>query len=122
MNEGILLRLKRFKDSEAKIVELEEGVSNQNEATVNALGYIDRSTHQANMKKAGRVGTIIADDLHTGQRIRISPGRMTQEQRARHWVFQAGCLSRICKYRFFDYGVIDQPRFATFQAFLDGQP
>ena len=122
LNEGILLRIKRFKDSEAKIVGLEEGVANLNEATKDALGYTERSTHQANMRKANRVGTIIGEDLHTGQTIRISPGRMTQEQRARHWVFQSGCLTRVCKYRFFDYGVIDQPRFATFQAFLDGQP
>jgi len=122
LNEQILLRLKRFRDGEALITGLEEGKINDNEAVTNALGYIERSTHQANMRKAGRVGTILATDLSTGDPLRLSPGRMTADQRIRHWAMPAGCVMRQCRYKCFDYGSIDAPRFATFQSFLDGQP
>jgi DNA ligase-1 len=120
LNEQILLRLKRFRDGEAIITGLEEGKINDNEAITNSMGYIERSTHQANMRKAGRVGTILATDLSNGQALRISPGRMTAEQRIRYWGMPNTILMRHCRYKCFDYGSIDAPRFATFQAFLDG--
>lgn len=122
LNEQILLRLKRFRDGEAIITGLEEGKINDNEATVNALGYIERSTHQANMRKAGRIGTLLGTDLANGQALRISPGKMTADQRARGWAMPHTVVMRQCRYKCFDYGAIDAPRFATFQSFLDGQP
>jgi DNA ligase-1 len=122
LNEQILLRLKRFRDGEAIITGLEEGKINDNEAVTNSLGYIERSTHQANMRKAGRVGTLLATDLQTGDHLRLSPGKLTAELRIRYWGMPSTILMRQCKYKAFDYGAIDAPRFATFQAFLDGQP
>lgn len=122
LNEQILLRLKRFRDGEAIVRDIEEGKVNGNEATTNALGYIERSTHQANMRKAGRVGTLLCDDVANGERLRISPGRLTADQRIRYWALPGSIVGRAIKYKCFDYGAIDAPRFATFQAFLDGQP
>jgi DNA ligase-1 len=122
LNEQILLRLKRIRDGEAIVRDIEEGKVNGNEATTNALGYTERSTHQSGMRKAGRVGTLLCDDLANGERLRISPGRLTADQRIRYWALPGSIVGRAIKYKCFDYGAIDAPRFATFQAFLDGQP
>jgi DNA ligase-1 len=122
LNEQILLRIKRFRDGEAVVLDIEEGKINNNEAIVNALGYIERQTLQANMKRAGRVGTLICQDLATGDKMRISPGRMTQDMRVRYWTFPTLLLNQKIKYKCFDYGAIDAPRFATFQSFLGVAP
>src|SRR5690606_8348078 len=41
--EGWMLKLKRFKDSEAEVIGVEEEMHNGNEAKVNALGLTERS-------------------------------------------------------------------------------
>jgi DNA ligase-1 len=118
LNEQILLRVKRFRDGEARVVDIEEGRINGNEAKLDNLGYTERSTKQENMLPGARVGTLICEDLVTGQRLRISPGRMNHEERHRYWAFPDSILQRTIKYKVFDYGSIDAPRFATFQGFV----
>jgi DNA ligase-1 len=120
-NDGILRKLKRFRDGEATVTAVLEGVQNQNPATLDDLGYTTRSTHAANMVGAGRVGTIIANDLATGAQLNISPGRLTHAQRQKYFLMPQMIIGRVVKYKAFDYGAIDAPRFVTFQAFLDGQ-
>jgi DNA ligase-1 len=122
LNEQILLRLKRFRDGEAIVIDIEEGKINDNEIAMSPLGYAKRSTHQANMRRANRVGTLICSDIATGERLRVSPGRMTAEQRNRYWVFPALIIDKQIKYKCFDYGAIDTPRFPTFQGFLGVTP
>jgi hypothetical protein len=36
-------------------------------------------------------------------------------------MMQHEIMGRIIKYKTFDYGAIDAPRFTTFQAFVDGR-
>lgn len=118
LNEQILLRLKRFRDGEAVVVDIEEGKINNNVATLDSLGYTERSTHKANMAPGGRVGTIIAIDTETGQKLRISPGRMSHDERVKCWTFPALIVGKTIKYKTFDYGAIEFPRFTTFQGFI----
>jgi DNA ligase-1 len=120
--DGILRKMKRFRDGEATVTGILEGVTNNNEATQDDLGYTTRSTHKANMAGAGRVGTILGDDLKTGQALNISPGRMTHFYRQKYFMMPHEIVGRVIKYKTFDYGAIDAPRFSTFQAFVDGRP
>jgi DNA ligase-1 len=115
--EGIIWKLKRFRDGEAMVMDLAEGVINNNEATFDALGHLKRSNHQENKVNAGRVGTIIAHDLVTGQPMQISPGRMTMDMRHHYWMHPSELVGKIIKYKTFDYGTLNVPRFSTFQAF-----
>jgi DNA ligase-1 len=117
LNEGILAKLKRFRDGEAIVIGIEEGVTNNNEATLDALGRTKRSNHQDNKVGAGRVGTIIARCIETGQELQVSPGRMTHVDREFFWVHPEKLMGRTIKYKTFDYGALDAPRFSTFQAF-----
>jgi len=121
-NDGLLRKLKRFRDGEATVTGIEEGVQNNNQATLDDLGYTTRSTHAANMLGAQRVGTILGRCHSTGADLRISPGRMTHVQRQKYFQMPHMIVGRVIKYKTFDYGAIDAPRFTTFQAFLDGQP
>jgi DNA ligase-1 len=55
-NDGILIKLKRFEDSEAVIREVEELYHNENAADKDAFGRTKRSTAQENLVAAGTLG------------------------------------------------------------------
>ena len=117
LREGALIKFKRFTDGEGIVVSIEEGVHNHNEAEVDALGRSRRSQHSANMVPNGRVGTLFVQDLKTNETVQVSPGKMTHDQRAYFLKNPTAIVGEVVKYKWFDYGVVDAPRFATFQAF-----
>lgn len=115
--EAIIWKYKRFTDGEAKIEYVVEGMRNNNVAKTNELGYRERSTHQDNMVPSGMIGTIVARDLVTNELMDISPGKMDHDDRIR--LLHAGLTGKIVKYKVFNYGRVNAPRFATFQGFRD---
>lgn len=118
-NEGILWKLKRFVDGELLVTSIVEGQSNQNPATRDATGAIERGTKAEFMVPNGQVGTIIGKDLATGQIMEISPGKMTHDKRQYYFQHPQELAGKIVKYKAFAYGAVDAPRFATFQGFRD---
>ena len=116
-NDQLLWKFKRFRDGEALVTGIEEGVHNTNEQTADAFGNSKRSHHQDGMVLSGRVGTILATDWSTGQQLRISPGEMTQEDRAYYWQHQDKLVGHVITFKTFDYGALNVPRFSTFKAF-----
>jgi len=115
-NDQILWKFKRFSDGEAIVTGLEEGVSNNNPQTVDALGHSKRSHQQDGMVAAGRVGTILATNVSTGQQLRVSPGEMTVEDRIYYWNNPTELVGKTITIKWFDYGILNQPRFCTFKA------
>jgi DNA ligase-1 len=113
--------LKRFRDGEAVVLCLEEGVVNNNEVKRTPLGYSERSNHQANKLKSGKVGTIIGKDLKTQETLLISPGKMTHSEREYYWDNPQALIDKIIKYKTFDYGALNTPRFSTYQAFRSAE-
>jgi len=118
-SEHSLFKFKRFRDGEAIVTGIEEGVINQNAAERDALGQSKRSSHTANLKPAGRVGTILGTDLVSGEYLNISPGRMTYDMRQFYFEHPEKLIGAIVKYKSFDYGSLDAPRFTTYQAHRD---
>jgi DNA ligase 1 len=118
-NDQLLWKFKRFSDTEAIVTKLEEGVSNNNIKTVDALGLSKRSHHQDGMVNAGRVGTILATVIDTGMQLRVSPGNMTAEDRVYYWNRPTEIVGKTITVKYFEYGMKDQPRFSTFKAFRD---
>jgi DNA ligase-1 len=125
--EGGLLRIKRFIEEEAVVVAVEEGQTNLNEAQRNELGYVERSTHQANMVPNGMVGTLrcrVVKDvesggklvLQAGQEITVAAGCMPHEDRDRFLKKPELILGHTIKFQFFPKGIKDKPRFPTFQS------
>lgn len=110
-----LLRKKQFQIDEALVTGVEEGQTNLNEAVRDARGYIERSTHKANMVPNGKVGTLLCIDLKTKKPIRVSAGRMNHDERERYLREPHLIINQIIKYQNFAHGVKDAPRQATFQ-------
>jgi DNA ligase-1 len=115
-SEHSLFKFKRFRDGEAIVTGIEEGTVNENAAERDALGQSKRSSHQANLKPAGRVGTILGVDIVSGEDLNISPGRMTHDMRHYYFEHPEKLIGSIIKYKSFDYGSLDAPRFTTYQA------
>lgn len=125
VREGGLLRIKQFIESEAIVLAIVEGESNQNEAQVNELGLQFRSSHQENMVPNGLVGSLTCQALQTikdrgrvvieeGQIITVSPGNMSHDLRKYYFENQQELLQKIIKFKFFPKGIKDKPRFPTF--------
>lgn len=114
--EGYLWKGKRFRDGEATVVRFEEAEQNTNEATKDELGRTKRSSAKAGKVAKGMVGTIVGKDTKTGEELRIGPGRLTEKMRKQLWSERAQHEgATVVKYRVFDYGAKDTPRFPTCQ-------
>lgn len=118
--EGYLLKLKRFADSEAVVIGVEELMHNANEATLDELGYTKRSSHQDGKVPMGTLGALKVRDLCTGIEFNIGTG-YTAAQRAALWALwlAGGLVGKIAKYKHFEIGVKDAPRFPVFLGFRD---
>ena len=69
--EGWLLKIKRFDDAEAVILETYEGMSNQNEAQRDAFGRTKRSSAQAGKIGRGELGGFVVRIPETGVEFRL---------------------------------------------------
>ena len=113
VKEGALLKLKRFSDSEAHILGMEPLLRNHNEPTKNALGHTERSSHIYNKVADDLLGALNVKDIHTGVEFSIGSG-FTEEQRREIWNKQVELIGSIVKYKYFEIGVKDKPRFPIF--------
>jgi DNA ligase-1 len=109
VNEGYLLKVKRFEDSEAEVIGFEEEMFNGNEAEVNELGRTKRSTAQAGLVGKDTLGAFLVRDLVTGIEFSIGTG-LTAEQRRDAWANRDTLMGSVRKYKFFPVGVKDKPR------------
>ena len=113
--EGSIYKFKRFFDTEAEVVEYEEGERNLNEQTRKPDGSSQRSTKKAGKVGAGILGTIVGRDLETGRQVRVSPGVLTHEQRVDEWRMRELRVGRIFTYKSFASVDGTAPRFPTFK-------
>ena len=116
--EGILLKLKRYADSEAVVTGFTELMHNDNEATEDALGHTSRTTHKDNMVGMDIMGALVVEDMKTKIKFQIGTG-FSQEQRKLIWENRNNLKGKIVKYKHFEVGVKDAPRFPVFIGFRD---
>lgn len=109
VNTAELLKLKRFEDSEAEILDYYEEMHNANKAKKNAFGRTERSSHQENLVGKGTLGGIVVRDLSTGVEFSIGTG-FDSVDRAALWANRGKLKGQIIKYKFFPVGVKDKPR------------
>ncbi len=113
LREGYLLKLKRFEDSEARVVGLQELLRNGNEAVTNLLGRTERSSVKSGLTAGGTLGALIVQDLETGIQFGIGTG-FSQAQRDAIWAERDTWEGRIVKYRHQPVGKKDAPRFPSY--------
>ena len=110
VKEGTLLKLKQFSDAEGKIIGFEELMHNENEATINALGLTERSTHKDNKRASGMLGAFVVQSLENPDITFKCGTGLTEQQRNDYWADQDQLLGQLLKYKFFDFGIKTAPR------------
>lgn len=112
--QGWLLKLKRFKDSEARIVGFVEQMENTNEATKDELGRTKRSHHKAGKVGKGTLGKFVVVEVGNAPwkgEFRVSTGKgLTAKLRQEIWDNQGDWLGGIISYKYQDIGSMDAPR------------
>lgn len=115
--EGILMKVKRFTDGEAKIVGFNEAMHNTNEAKLNELGTKERSHKKEGLIGKGMLGALMVV-TEEGVNFEIGTG-FTEAQRIEFWKTRKSLLGKIVKYKSQEVGVKIRPRFPVFHGFRD---
>lgn len=116
--EGYLLKLKRFSDAEAIVVNKEEFMHNGNEATKDAFGYTERSSHKANLSAMGTLGALLMQ-MPCGTEFKIGTG-FTREQRQLIWD-DPDLIGKIVTYKYQELTPAGVPRFPVFKGFRNSE-
>jgi len=111
LNQGYLIALKRFEDCEGEVYGFQELLSNQNEATINELGYTERSSHKANKVPMDTLGALLVRT--DGVEHKIGTG-FSAADRKWIWCNQHLFLGKIAKYKKQATGGYDKPRIPVF--------
>lgn len=113
--EQYMLKVKRFEDSEALVLDWVEEMFNGNEATKDNLGRTKRSKAQAGLVGKGTMGALQVRDLKTGVEFEIGTGFTAADRLKTDWQGQ------IVKYKFFPVGVKDKPRHPVYLGLRDAR-
>lgn len=117
LKEGILLKLKQFQQEEAYVLGFEERMHNANEATRDALGRIERSSHKENMIGRGDLGALLVRCPKSLMEFSIGSG-FSDAERREIWDNREKYLGQVVTYKFMAHGGFDKaPRFPTFKGF-----
>ncbi|MAD98742.1 MAG: putative DNA ligase [Prokaryotic dsDNA virus sp.] len=119
--KGELIKLKRFADAEGVIVACHEEMHNANPATINELGYTEHSGHKENLIGKGTLGAFeVKHNVKnlTSEFVRIGTG-LSAQQRQLFWEKRSELIGKIVKFKYFEVGVKDAPRFPVFLGFRD---
>lgn len=115
--EQYLVKMKRFQTSEARVISVEEEYGNDNPASLNALGYAERSSHQSHMRGKNRLGALMCE-TPAGVQFRIGTG-FSEVERINHWNNKSNIIGRIAQYKHQPHGAAEKPRIPVFLGFRD---
>jgi DNA ligase-1 len=119
--EGFLLKVKRFVDTEAVILDTYERLENTNEATKDALGHTVRSSHKDGKVGHGDLGGFDVAGLEGEYKdVQFSVGTGLQgAERISLWKIRDTLVGKIIKVKYFASGSKERPRFPVFLGFRD---
>lgn len=109
MKQQGMMKLKRFTDSEAEILEVIEERENTNEKVTNELGRSKRSSHAAGKIGKDTAGGFRVRDITSGVEFDIGSG-LSDEDGRYYWTNRKTVVGRVIKYKSFLVGVKDKPR------------
>lgn len=109
LNQGWMIKLKRFIDGEARVLNYIELFHNTNEAKLNELGYSTRSHHAAGKVGGDTLGALQVVDIKTGVEFEIGTG-FDAAERKRIWDNRETSHEYLVKYKYFPIGMKDKPR------------
>jgi DNA ligase-1 len=101
---------------EAEILSVVELEHNMNEATTNALGLTERSSHKGNKVAGATMGALAVRCLSTGVEFHIGTG-FSARDREWFWNNKDNVAGKIVTYNHFAVGRKDLPRFPSYKGF-----
>ena len=116
LKQGWLLKVKFFLQDEFEVVGFEERMHNENVATLNELGYTERSTHKENLKPMNTLGSLVLKYGET--EFRCGTG-FSDVQRKEIWENKGEYLGKLASVRYMSVGQKELPRVPSFQGFRD---
>jgi len=119
IKEGTYMRIKRFVQEDAIVLQIIEAQENTNPVKTNALGNTERSSHQENKIPKGMLGSLICRDIKTSNIITVGPGEMSHNDRMMYFNNPDMLLNKTISYKYFPKGIKDKPRFPTFVTIRD---
>ena len=112
LKEGLLLKLKLFKDQEFKITGFECKYHNSNEATTNELGRTARSTKKEGMIPLDTLGVLYLETPE-GKEFGVGSG-FDDKTRDELWAVRESLNGQLVKVKYFEVGNYETPRFPIF--------
>lgn len=120
INEGWLLKVKRFLDAEATIVGTVELMRNHNPKETNRLGLSERSSHAENLVPGGVLGTLVVKTNDFASTFEIGTG-FTAAERAELWARRESLIGQIVTFKYQQIGSMDKPRLPVFKGFRSAE-
>lgn len=117
VKEGILLKMKLFKDAEFEIVGYECKYHNTNEATTNELGRTARSTSKEGLVATDTLGVLYLR-TNNGKEFGCGSG-YDDKTRAELWAVRDSLIGKLATVKYFDVGGYETPRFPVFKGIRD---
>jgi len=115
--QGWMLKAKDYVYEEGIVVAFIEGTTNENEATLDDLGYTKRSSARKGMIPAGILGSILVKSSHGTFKIGTGKG-MTADMKKRYWDDRALYVGQPVTFKHFaQSGVRNKPRHGKWVAF-----
>jgi DNA ligase-1 len=118
LKEGYLLKVKKFTDLEATIVDMEELMHNDNEAKTNELGLTERSTKKENKRPSGKMGKLVVSCPEFESQFKIGTG-FTDDERHYLWEKKEEFIGKTLKFKYQECGTYKKPRSPVFLGFRD---
>ena len=112
VREGYLIKMKRFVDDEATVIDTEELMHNLNRAYEDNFGNSRRSTIRSNLVPSGMLGNLVVVG-RDGTSFKIGSG-FTEIQRREMWAGRSDLVGSLVKYKYLNHGVKNKPRCPIF--------
>lgn len=118
--EGLLLKVKPFRDSEAEVLGVYEQMKNTNVATVGSDGRTVRSSSKSGKVGKNTLGGFHVRDIYTGVEFDIGGGAgITAKMRKILWKERDKLPGLIMTYQYQEVGTKDKPRIPQFKNWRD---
>lgn len=118
--EGFLYKLKRYSQTEARIIGYKPLYHNANDPKTNALGYTQRSVAKEGKVELDLLGALTVEGLYNEILVTFDVGTgFTLHEREVLWDIRDSLIGKLITYKFFPYGGKDAPRHPIFISFRD---
>lgn len=118
--EGIILKVKRMKHEEARIIGYKERMENLNEAFVDDLGRSKRSEAKDGLIPTGMIGSFEVESDLWPEPFSISATSLTHDEARDAFVkFESEYRGQLARFKYFPKGVVTLPRHGIFEGLRD---